>query len=90
MAAALAVLAPAVAQEPQAGAGVAERGVEVDVVGVGVALLVDAGPAPHEGMDVERFRADFRDWWQRSNDPEVLAALREVVAYFAREETPGP
>jgi hypothetical protein len=33
-------------------------------------------PAPHAGMDVQRFRADFLDWWQRSNDPEVLAALR--------------
>ena len=45
-------------------------------------------PAPHLGMDVERFQFDFRDWYRRSTDPEVLAALDEAVVYFAMEAPP--
>jgi hypothetical protein len=40
-------------------------------------------PAPHVGMDVERFQAGFVGWYRRSADPEVAAALQEAVEYFA-------
>jgi hypothetical protein len=46
-------------------------------------------PAPRVGMDAERFQLDFMDWYRRSTDPEVLAALHEAVAYFAMEPLPG-
>ena len=46
-------------------------------------------PAPHLGMDVDRFQHDFRDWYRRSTDPEVWAALHEAVTYFAVERPPG-
>jgi hypothetical protein len=46
-------------------------------------------PAPRVGMDVERFQFDFRDWYRRSRDPEVLAALDEAVTYFAMERPAG-
>ena len=45
-------------------------------------------PAPHPGMDRERFQIGFRDWYRRSTDPEVLAALDEAVTYFAVQRPP--
>lgn len=46
-------------------------------------------PAPHRGMDVDRFQVGLIGWYRRSTDPEVLAALREAVAFFAVESPPG-
>ena len=46
-------------------------------------------PAPRVGMDLERFQLDFMDWYRRSRDPEVLAALDEAVTYFAVERPAG-
>jgi hypothetical protein len=46
-------------------------------------------PAPHVGMDVDRFQAGFIGWYRRSTDPEVRAALHEAVTYFAMERPPG-
>jgi hypothetical protein len=45
-------------------------------------------PAPHADVDVQRFRADFKSWWEQSTDPEVREALQEVVAYFVTEGLP--
>ena len=46
-------------------------------------------PAPHPGMDLDRFQAGFIGWYRRSTDPEVLAALHEAVMYFVMERPPG-
>ena len=46
-------------------------------------------PAPHVGMDTDRFQAGLIGWYRRSADPEVLAALDEAVTYFAVERPAG-